>query len=125
FPMNKVQFSCIVIGLVVRRIHTSFPSRRSSDLACGRSGTPDMEVLAMSAPAAPDGTGPSASPAPGGGPSGGPGRTRRTNAGFGRFLVAVYGVFALAATARAAVQILRDWDEAPLAYALSGLAAVV
>ncbi|SMF43606.1 hypothetical protein L603_002200000530 [Cellulosimicrobium cellulans J34] len=79
----------------------------------------------MSAPAAPDGTGPPASPAPGGGPSGGPGRTRRTNAGFGRFLVAVYGVFALAATARAAVQILRDWDEAPLAYALSGLAAVV
>jgi len=48
-----------------------------------------------------------------------------TASGPGRVLVAVYGVFALAASARAGVQLLRDWHEAPLAYALSALAAVV
>nr|BFE82099.1 hypothetical protein GCM10020093_047000 [Planobispora longispora] len=46
-------------------------------------------------------------------------------AGPGRVLVAVYGVFALAAGARAAVQIARQFDEAPLAYSLSAFAAVV
>lgn len=45
--------------------------------------------------------------------------------GPGRGLVAVYGVFALAASARAGVQIIRDFQEAPVAYALSGLAAAV
>jgi cytochrome bd-type quinol oxidase subunit 2 len=40
-------------------------------------------------------------------------------------LVAVYGVFALAATARSAVQIATRFDEAPVAYLLSALAAVV
>jgi hypothetical protein len=40
-------------------------------------------------------------------------------------LVAVYGVFALAAGARAAVQLALQFDEAPLAYLLSALAAVV
>jgi uncharacterized membrane protein len=50
---------------------------------------------------------------------------RRTSSGFGRVLVVVYGVFAVSATARATVQILRDFDEAPLAYALSAFAAVV
>ncbi|GAA4216048.1 hypothetical protein [Microbispora amethystogenes] len=45
--------------------------------------------------------------------------------GPGRVLVAVYGVFALAATSRAAVQIATRFAEAPLAYALSALAAVV
>ncbi|RYV50292.1 hypothetical protein [Pengzhenrongella frigida] len=48
-----------------------------------------------------------------------------TARGPGRVLVAVYAVFALAASARAGVQLVRDWHEAPLAYALSGLAAVV
>lgn len=48
-----------------------------------------------------------------------------TSTGPGRVLVAVYGVLALAATARSAVQVLRDLDEAPLAYLLSGLAAGV
>jgi hypothetical protein len=48
-----------------------------------------------------------------------------TATGPGRVLVAVYGVFALAATARAGVQLLRDWHEAPLAYALSAVAATV
>ena len=49
---------------------------------------------------------------------------RRTH-GPGRLLVAVYAVFALAATSRAAVQITTRYDEAPLPYALSALAAVV
>ncbi|MGW4590606.1 hypothetical protein ACWEKJ_25075 [Amycolatopsis thermoflava] len=52
--------------------------------------------------------------------------TRRTAAtGPGRILVAVYGIFALAATSRAAVQISTKWHEAPLAYTLSALAAVI
>ena len=50
---------------------------------------------------------------------------RRTNSGPGRALVAVYGIFALAATARAAVQLATRFDEAPLAYSLSGFAAIV
>ena len=50
---------------------------------------------------------------------------RTTASGPGRVLVAVYGVFAAAATARASVQLLRDWHEAPLAYALSAVAAAV
>jgi hypothetical protein len=50
---------------------------------------------------------------------------RPRSLGPGRALIAVYGVFALAATARATVQLVRDAGEAPLAYALSALAAVV
>lgn len=42
-----------------------------------------------------------------------------------RLLVAVYGLFALAAGARSLVQITTRWDDAPLAYALSALAAAV
>lgn len=45
--------------------------------------------------------------------------------GPGRVLVAVYGVFALAAGARAAVQLSTRFDEAPVAYLLSALAAAV
>lgn len=45
--------------------------------------------------------------------------------GIGRVLVIVYAVMALAATGRSFVQILRRFDEAPLAYSLSALAAVV
>lgn len=48
-----------------------------------------------------------------------------TNSGPGRALVAVYGVFALAASARAAVQIATRFSEAPVAYLLSALAAAV
>jgi hypothetical protein len=40
-------------------------------------------------------------------------------------LVAVYGIFALSATARAAVQIATRFAEAPLAFLLSALAGVV
>jgi hypothetical protein len=50
---------------------------------------------------------------------------RRTSSGFGRILVVVYGVFGVSATVRAGVQILRDFDEAPLAFSLSAFAAVV
>ncbi len=45
--------------------------------------------------------------------------------GIGRVLVIVYAVMALAATGRSFVQIVRQFDEAPLAYALSALAAAV
>lgn len=45
--------------------------------------------------------------------------------GIGRVLVIVYAVMALAATGRSLVQIVRRFDEAPLAYTLSALAAVV
>jgi hypothetical protein len=48
-----------------------------------------------------------------------------TASGPGRVLVAVYGVFALAATSRAAVQLIRDYHEAPIAYGLSAFSAVV
>ena len=40
-------------------------------------------------------------------------------------LVAVYGLFALAATGRSAVQIATKFHEAPLAYLLSAFAAIV
>jgi cytochrome bd-type quinol oxidase subunit 2 len=45
--------------------------------------------------------------------------------GPGRLLIAVYGVFAVAATARAGFQIATKFPEAPIAYLLSALAAVV
>lgn len=45
--------------------------------------------------------------------------------GPGRVLVAVYGLFALAAGARAAVQLSTRFAEAPLAYVLSAVAAAV
>ncbi|MFF0580024.1 hypothetical protein ACFY19_40055 [Streptosporangium saharense] len=45
--------------------------------------------------------------------------------GPGRALVAVYGIFALAAGARAGVQIATRFGEAPLAYSLSAFAALV
>jgi hypothetical protein len=49
----------------------------------------------------------------------------RVNRGFGRVLVVVYAVFALAATARSFVQILTRFDEAPVAYTLSAAAALI
>jgi cytochrome bd-type quinol oxidase subunit 2 len=53
------------------------------------------------------------------------GTTRSTRSGPGKVLVAVYGVFALAACARAGVQIATRFDEAPLAYLLSAFAGVL
>ncbi|MEV4013233.1 hypothetical protein AB0J35_22270 [Nonomuraea angiospora] len=51
--------------------------------------------------------------------------TTSISTGPGRALIAVYGLFSLAAGARAAVQIVSKFDEAPLAYSLSALAAAV
>lgn len=48
-----------------------------------------------------------------------------TNTGPGRALVAVYAVFAVGATSRAAFQIATKFDEAPVPYLLSAFAAAV
>lgn len=45
--------------------------------------------------------------------------------GIGRVLIVVYGILALAATGRSFVQIATRFDEAPVAYLLSALSAVV
>ncbi|MBL3687787.1 hypothetical protein D3248_12600 [Leucobacter zeae] len=45
--------------------------------------------------------------------------------GLGRVLIAVYIVLAIAATFRSVYQIARKFEEAPVAYSLSALAAVV
>jgi hypothetical protein len=50
---------------------------------------------------------------------------RATASGPGRVLIAVYGVFALSATARAGVQIADRFAEAPVAYLLSAVAGGV
>jgi cytochrome bd-type quinol oxidase subunit 2 len=47
------------------------------------------------------------------------------NTGPGRVLVGLYALFALSAGARATVQIATQFAEAPLAYLLSALAAVI
>jgi hypothetical protein len=52
-------------------------------------------------------------------------RAVRTRSGPGRLLIAVYAVFALAATARSGVQLATRLREAPLPYLLSAFAAVV
>lgn len=50
---------------------------------------------------------------------------RATGAGPGRALAAVYAFFALAAGARAGWQLATRFDEAPVAYLLSALAAAI
>lgn len=45
--------------------------------------------------------------------------------GVGNLVIAVYGVFALSASVRAAYQLIRKFDEAPLAYTLSLFAGLV
>jgi hypothetical protein len=45
--------------------------------------------------------------------------------GVGRILVAVYGILALAATGRSVFQIIDRFGDAPVAFTLSGLSAVV
>jgi hypothetical protein len=52
-------------------------------------------------------------------------RDAALRSGIGRVLLFVYGIFALSATARAGVQIATKFTEAPVAYLLSALAAVV
>ena len=48
-----------------------------------------------------------------------------TRTGPGRLLIAVYAIFALSATARSGVQLATRFRDAPLAYLLSALAAVI
>ncbi|GAA5031888.1 hypothetical protein [Actinopolymorpha pittospori] len=70
----------------------------------------------------------STSPTPTPSTSTGQGSSRapsHTSSGPGRVLVAVYAVFALAASARAVVQIATNFHEAPVAYLLSGFSAAV
>jgi hypothetical protein len=62
---------------------------------------------------------PPASPEPG---AAQPGSTRT---GPGRLLVAIYALFALSASARAAVQIATKFSNAPVAYLLSAFAGAV
>jgi hypothetical protein len=69
---------------------------------------------------APDPTG---APEPAGTPK--PAQRASTRNGPGRLLVAVYGLFALSATARAVVQIATKFSHAPVAYLLSAFAGVV
>ena len=45
--------------------------------------------------------------------------------GFGRVLIIVYALLALAATGRSVFQLLDDFDRAPLAYTLSALAGLI
>ena len=49
----------------------------------------------------------------------------RPGRGIGNLVVAVYGVFALSASVRAIYQLIRRYDEAPLAYWLSLVSAIV
>jgi cytochrome bd-type quinol oxidase subunit 2 len=53
------------------------------------------------------------------------GGTEGGRRGLGIVLVALYGLFALAATGRATVQLLGDFQKAPVSYLLSALAAVI
>lgn len=45
--------------------------------------------------------------------------------GIGSLLIAVYAVFAVSATARASFQLVTKFEDAPLAYSLSALSALV
>lgn len=45
--------------------------------------------------------------------------------GIGRLLIAVYAVFAISSSARALYQLATKYEDAPLAYSLSALAAIV
>lgn len=50
---------------------------------------------------------------------------KRPERGIGNLVVAVYGVFALSATVRASYQLIRRYEEAPLAYWLSLFSALI
>ncbi|MEF3117848.1 hypothetical protein [Streptomyces chrestomyceticus] len=58
-------------------------------------------------------------------PKGAAGERRSLGTGPGRLLVALYGVFTVAAASRAAYQLIAQFDRAPLAYILSAVSAVV
>jgi len=50
---------------------------------------------------------------------------QRSGRGIGNLVIALYGVFALSATVRALYQLLRKFDQAPLAYSLSLVAGLI
>jgi hypothetical protein len=72
---------------------------------------------------------PSSSPGPAAAPSPSPepaaAQADSTRTGPGRLLIAIYALFALAASARAGVQIATKFHNAPVAYVLSAFAGVV
>ena len=49
----------------------------------------------------------------------------KTSQGSGRLLIAIYAIFALAATARSLYQLATKFNEAPVSYSLSALSALV
>jgi len=49
----------------------------------------------------------------------------KSELGVGRLLIAIYAIFAISATARATYQLIREFDQAPLAYSLSAISALV
>ncbi len=51
--------------------------------------------------------------------------TGSSRLGIGRVLIAIYAIFAVSATARASYQLLREFDQAPLAYSLSAVSALI
>lgn len=54
-----------------------------------------------------------------------PNPLEKKSLGIGRVLIAVYAVFAVSATARATYQLFREFEQAPLAYSLSAVAAAI
>jgi len=68
---------------------------------------------------------PVASPEPMASPEPTASRPGSTRTGPGRLLVAIYGLFALSASARAGVQIATKFGHAPVAYLLSAFAGLV
>jgi hypothetical protein len=51
--------------------------------------------------------------------------SNKTSTGPGRVLIAIYAIFALAATARSLYQLATKFNDAPVAYSLSALSALV
>ena len=49
----------------------------------------------------------------------------KNSMGVGRLLIAVYGVFAISASARASYQLATEFGDAPIAYLLSTVSALV
>ena len=52
-------------------------------------------------------------------------QSRSTSSGAGRVLIAVYAVLALSATGRSVVQLVTKGGQAPVAYSLSAVAALI
>ena len=51
--------------------------------------------------------------------------SNRISSGPGRLIISIYAIFALAATARSVYQLATKFGEAPLAYSLSAVSALV